>query len=123
MSIGAIGSEAGYYGYGSTRKSSEANDVMPTKATQAEMYAFLNKRQMLGAAYNKVYHSDYYSNNYIWRADNTDELFRIFGRDGELISTIKYFDLTKLDDDTLASEYGFNEELLKTLSYVRAEKY
>ena len=40
MSIGAIGSEAGYYGYGSTRKSSEANDVMPTKATQAEMYAF-----------------------------------------------------------------------------------
>lgn len=42
MSIGAIGSEAGYYGYGSARKSSEANDVMPTKATQAEMYAFLN---------------------------------------------------------------------------------
>ena len=40
MSIGAIGSEAGYYGYGSARKSSEANDVMPTKATQAEMYAF-----------------------------------------------------------------------------------
>ena len=56
MSIGAIGSEAGYYGYGSTRKS-------------------------------------------------------------------LLIQMTKLDDDRLASEYGFNEELLKTLSYVRAEKY
>lgn len=96
------------------------NDEEALKRIDEQMEAF--KCQMLGAAYNKVYHDDYYSNNYIWRADNTDELFRIFSRDGELISTIKYFDLMKLDDDTLASEYGFNEELLKTLSYVRAEK-
>ncbi len=28
-----------------------------------------------------------------------------------------------MDDERLISEYGFNDELLKTLSYVREEKY
>ena len=81
------------------------------------------KRDMLGAQYNKINHKDYFSNNYIWRANNTDELFSIFSRDGELLSTIKYFDLMNMDDERLISEYGFNDELLKTLSYVRDEKY
>lgn len=102
------------------KKLVDPNDEEALKRIDEQMETF--KRQMLGAAYNKVYHNDYYSNNYIWRANNTDELFHIFSRDGELISTIKYYDLMKMDDDTLASEYGFNEELLKTLSYVRAEK-
>ena len=81
------------------------------------------KRDMLGAQYNKINHKDYFSSNYIWRANNTDELFSIFSRDGELLSTIKYFDLMNMDDERLISEYGFNDELLKTLSYVRDEKY
>ena len=81
------------------------------------------KRDMLGAQYNKINHKDYFSSNYIWRANNNDELFSIFNRDEELLSTIKYFDLMNMDDERLISEYGFNDELLKTLSYVRDEKY
>ena len=81
------------------------------------------KRDMLGAAYGKVFHKDYFSDNYIWRANNDDEIFSIFDRDGELMTTIKYYDLKHKTDDELISEYGFNEELLKTLTYVREFKY
>ena len=81
------------------------------------------KRDMLGAAYGKVFHKDYFSDNYIWRANNDDEIFSIFDRDGELMTTIKYYDLKHKTDDELISEYGFNDELLKTLTYVRAFKY
>lgn len=79
------------------------------------------KRNMLGTQYNKVNHKDYFSNNYIWRADNSEELYNIFNRNGELLSAIKYSDLMRLDDETLATEYSFDDEMLKTLSYVRAE--
>ena len=79
------------------------------------------KRNMLGTQYNKVNHKDYFSNNYIWRADNTEELFNIFNRNGELLRAIQYSDLMKLDDETLATEYSFDDEMFKTLSYVRAE--
>ena len=79
------------------------------------------KRNMLGTQYNKVNHKDYFSNNYTWRADNSEELYNIFNRNGELLSAIKYSDLMRLDDETLATEYSFDDEMLKTLSYVRAE--
>ena len=79
------------------------------------------KRNMLGTQYNKVNHKDYFSINYIWRADNTEELFNIFNRNGELLRAIQYSDLMKLDDETLATEYSFDDEMFKTLSYVRAE--
>ena len=39
------------------------------------------------------------------------------------MTTIKYYDLKHKTDDELISEYGFNDELLKTLTYVRAFKY
>lgn len=79
------------------------------------------KRDMLGTQYNKINHKDYFSNSYIWRADNTEELFNIFNRNGELLRAIQYSDLMKLDDETLATEYSFDDEMFKTLSYVRAE--
>lgn len=79
------------------------------------------KRHMLGENYNKVNHKNYYSNNYTWQADNAEGLFRIYGRDGELLSTIGYADLLNIDEDVLISEYGFNDELFRTLSYVREE--
>ena len=79
------------------------------------------KRHMLGENYNKVNHKNYYSNNYTWQADNAEGLFRIYSRDGELLSTIGYADLLNIDEDVLISEYGFNDELLRTLSYVREE--
>ena len=79
------------------------------------------KRNMLGTQYNKINHKDYFSNSYIWRADNTEELFNIFNRNGELLRAIQYSDLMRLDDETLATEYSFDDEMLKTLSYVRAE--
>ena len=79
------------------------------------------KRNMLGTQYNKINHKDYFSNSYIWRADNTEELFNIFNRNGELLRAIQYSDLMKLDDETLATEYSFDDEMFKTLSYVRAE--
>ena len=79
------------------------------------------KRHMLGENYNKVNHKNYYSNNYTWQADNSEGLFRIYGRDGELLSTIGYADLLNIDEDVLISEYGFNDELFRTLSYVREE--
>ena len=79
------------------------------------------KRNMLGTQYNKINHKDYFSNSYIWRADNTEELFNIFNRNGELLRAIQYSDLMRLDDETLSTEYSFDDEMLKTLSYVRAE--
>lgn len=102
------------------KKTVDPGDKNALRIIDEQMEEF--KRHMLGANYNKVFHKDYFSNHYIWRANNTDELFEIFSRTGELFTTMKYSDLMKLDEETLVSEYGFNEELLKTLSHVRDEK-
>ena len=52
------------------KKLVDPNDEEALKRIDEQMEAF--KRQMLGAAYNKVYQKDYLSNNYSWRADNAD---------------------------------------------------
>lgn len=101
------------------RKSVRPGDVAALNRIDEQIEQF--KRNMLGSDYNKIYHKDYFSNNYIWRANNEDELFNIYTRNGELLSTLKYFDLMNMTEEALISEYGFNDELLKTLSYVREE--
>ena len=108
------------WGEGNHKLALDKQDEDAMRRIDEQMESF--KRNMLGAYYNKTMHKDYYSTNYIWRADNTDELFNIFTRDDELLSSIKYSDLVNMSDDELKSDLGFNEELLKTLSYVKKEK-